>query len=69
MANRKYTAVYEKRGRWYVGYVQEVQGVNTQGRTLGEARKNLHEALQLVLKAQRQLSAFFFERVRNTAFL
>lgn len=34
-----FTAVYEKRGRWYVGYVEEIPSVNTQGRTLAEAKK------------------------------
>jgi len=26
---REFTAVFEKRGRWYVAYVEEVPGVNT----------------------------------------
>jgi len=49
----EFTAVFEKRGRWYIGYVEEVPGVNTQGRTLKEARKNLKEALTLILEANR----------------
>jgi predicted RNase H-like HicB family nuclease len=52
----EFTAVFEKRGKWYVGYVEEVPGVNTQGRTLAEARKNLKEALALILKTNRKLS-------------
>jgi hypothetical protein len=31
------------------------QGANTQGVTLDEVRKNLHEAVQLVLEANREL--------------
>jgi len=54
---REFTAVIEKRGRWYVAYVEEVPGVNTQGRTLAEARRNLKEALRLVLEANRELAA------------
>jgi predicted RNase H-like HicB family nuclease len=54
---RQFTAVFEKRGRWYVGYVEEVPGVNTQGRTLAEARRNLREALRLTLESNRQLAA------------
>ena len=53
---RQFTAVFEKRGRWYVGYVEEVPGVNTQGRTLAEARRNLREALRLILETNRQLT-------------
>jgi predicted RNase H-like HicB family nuclease len=54
---REYTAVIEKRGRWYVAYVEEIPGVNTQGRTLKEARRNLKEALALILEANRALAA------------
>ena len=54
---REFTSVIEKRGHWYVAYVEEIPGVNTQGRTLAEARRNLKEALTLVLEANRTLSA------------
>jgi predicted RNase H-like HicB family nuclease len=54
---REFTAVLEKRGRWYVAYVEEIPGVNTQGRTLAEARRNLREALRLILETNRRLAA------------
>ena len=54
---REFTAVFEKRGRWYVAYVEEIPGVNTQGRTLAEARRNLKEALQLIRETNRRLAA------------
>ncbi len=54
---REFTAVFEKRGRWYVAYVEEIPGVNTQGRTLAETRRNLKEALQLILETNRRLAA------------
>ena len=54
---RQFTAIIEKRGKWYVATVEEVPGVNTQGRTLAEARRNLKDALQLVLEANRELAA------------
>ena len=50
-----YTAVYEKRGKWYIGFVREVPGVNTQGKTLTEVKRNLREALSLILEANRKL--------------
>ena len=53
---RQFTAVFEKRGRWYVAYVEEVPGVNTQGRTLAEARRNLKEALRGILELNRELA-------------
>lgn len=54
---RQFTSVIEKRGKWYVAYVEEIPGVNTQGRTLSEARRNLKEALTSVLEANRELAA------------
>ena len=52
----QFTATYLKRGRWYIGFVQEISGGNTQGRTLAEVKKNLREALILVLEANRDLA-------------
>jgi len=49
--------VIEKRGKWYVAYVEEIPGANTQGRTLAEARRNLKEVLAMVIEANRELAA------------
>lgn len=51
-----FTAVYKKSGKWYLGWVEEVPGVNTQGKTLKEVRKNLKEALSLVVETNRFLA-------------
>ena len=53
MVNR-YTAVFEQDGDWWIGYVEELPGANTQGATLAEARLNLQEAIQLVIEANRE---------------
>jgi predicted RNase H-like HicB family nuclease len=53
----QFTSVIEKRGKWYVAYVEEIPGVNTQGKTLAEARRNLKEALAMVIEANRELAA------------
>lgn len=52
----QFTATYSKQGKWYIGFVQEIPGVNTQGRTLAEAKRNLKEALVLVLEANRAIA-------------
>lgn len=52
----QFTAAYIKQGKWYIGYVEEIPGVNTQGKTLVEAKKNLKEALILVLEANKEIS-------------
>lgn len=50
------TAVFEKSPYGYIGFVEELPGANTQGRTLEETKKNLIEAIQLVLEANRDLA-------------
>ena len=52
----QFTAVYLKQGKWYVGFVEEIPGVNTQGRTLAETKENLKDALVMVLEANRTLA-------------
>ena len=52
---QQFTANYKKTGKWYVGWVEEVPGVNTQGKTLKEVKRNLKEALSLVLETNREL--------------
>ena len=51
----KLTAVFQKSPYGYIGYVEELPGANTQGKTLEETRKNLIEAIRLVLEANKQL--------------
>jgi predicted RNase H-like HicB family nuclease len=53
----KFTAVFKKVPEGYVGFVEELPGANTQGRSLKEVRSNLREAVELVLEANRKLSA------------
>lgn len=52
----KLTAVFQKVPEGYIGFVEELPGANTQGRTLAEARVNLAEAVELVLEANRTLT-------------
>jgi predicted RNase H-like HicB family nuclease len=50
------TAVYQKVPEGYIGFIEEIPGVNTQGETLDETRENLQEALTLILETNKQLS-------------
>ncbi len=52
----KLTAVFRKSKHGYIGYVEELPGANTQGKTLEETKEHLIQAIQLVLEANRQLS-------------
>lgn len=53
---KQFTAIYKKSGKWYLGWIEEIPGVNTQGKTLKEAKENLKEALLLILETNRFLS-------------
>ena len=54
-AEMKLTAIFENVGEWWLGYVEELPGANTQGKTLDEARENLREAVQLIIEVNREL--------------
>ncbi len=45
-----YTAIIERDGEWYFGFTPEVPGANGQGRTVEECKKNLAEAISLILE-------------------
>ena len=53
--NVEFTAVFRQVQEGYIGFVEELPGANTQGSTLEEARRNLREAVELVLEANREL--------------
>ena len=50
------TAVFREVPEGYIAFVEELPGANTQGATLAEARRNLKEAVELVLEANRLLA-------------
>lgn len=56
MSKRQFTAVIKKDGNWYVGWIEEVPGVNTQGKTPKELKENLKDALQIVLETNKLLT-------------
>jgi len=53
------TAVFEEvpqnEGGGYVAYVEELPGAITEGDTLAQARENLHDAIEELVKANREL--------------
>ena len=58
----KLTASYKKSGKWYVGWIEEIPGVNTQGKTLKECRENLAGALSLIIEVNKGLNKKEFGR-------
>lgn len=53
---REFTAVYKKDKGWYLGWIEEIPGVNTQGKTLKETKENLKDALLLILETNKTLA-------------
>lgn len=53
--NLKLTKIFPKVPEGYIGFVEELPGANTQGETLEETETNLEEAIELVMKTNRQL--------------
>lgn len=51
-----FSAIYKKTNGWYTGWIEEIPGVNTQGKTLKEAKENLRDALLLVVETNRTLN-------------
>ena len=48
-----YTAVIQHRDPWWVGWIQEIPGVNSQGATRDELLDNLRSALDEILEMNR----------------
>lgn len=49
----KYTAVIQQHGEWWIGWIEEVPGVNSQGKTRDELLDNLRDALEEALEMNR----------------
>jgi predicted RNase H-like HicB family nuclease len=50
----EFTAVIERDDAWYVAYCPEVPGANGQGTSKEEARRDLAEAIALILEDRRE---------------
>jgi predicted RNase H-like HicB family nuclease len=48
-----YTAVVQQDGEWWIGWVEEILGVNSQGKTRDELLANLRDALEEALEMNR----------------
>ena len=51
---RQFTAVIKQDDGWWIGWVEEISGVNSQGRTRAELIKNLRSALREALELNRE---------------
>lgn len=52
----EFTAVFQQVPEGYIAFVEEIPGANAQGATLEEARRELEEAVAMILEANRDLA-------------
>jgi len=65
---RQFTAVFKKDAGWYLGWIEEIPGVNTQGKTLAETRENLKDALLLTLETNKTITKTQDDEARRELF-
>ena len=54
MSTPGYNAVIQEDGPWWIGWIEEVPGVNSQGATRDELVANLREALTEAIEMNRE---------------
>lgn len=64
-----YTAIIQQRGEWWIGWIEEIPGVNSQGHSRDELLDNLHSALEEAIEmnrseAQAAAEGATFEKVK-----
>jgi len=50
---QQYTAVIKQEGDWWIGWVEEIQGINCQERSREELLKTLHVTLREAVEMNR----------------
>ena len=66
-AKINFNAVFEPASEGgYIDYIPEFPGVNTQGETLAEAKRNLKEAFMLMVEVSREISMRNFPVSKKT---
>ena len=67
----EYTAVVRQDGQWWIGWIEEIPGVNSQGASRDEPMENLRSALSEMLEINRaeakSAAGDDFEEVRISA--
>lgn len=62
MKQSYHTIIKPAREGWYVGWVEEVPGTITYGRSLEECRENLRDALSIMLESIRSEARIGLDR-------
>jgi predicted RNase H-like HicB family nuclease len=54
MKQRFHTIIKPEANGWFVGWVEEIPGTISSGKTLSECRRNLRDALELMVQTHRE---------------
>ena len=52
--HNEFTAIIERDEEWYIGYCPEIPGANGQGKNADECKRNLADAIALILQDRRE---------------
>jgi predicted RNase H-like HicB family nuclease len=52
--HNEFMAIIERDEEWFIAYCPEIPGANGQGRTIEECKRNLAEAIALILDDRRE---------------
>ncbi len=62
MIQRYHTIIKPQSNGWFVGWVEEIPGTITHGRSLDECRANLRDSLQLMVETHRDEARMGMDR-------
>ena len=62
MKQRYHTIIRPEANGWFVGWVEEIPGTITQARSLDECRRNLRDALELMVETHREEARLGLDR-------
>jgi predicted RNase H-like HicB family nuclease len=60
-----YTAVIVRSEKWYAGFIKELPGAHSQGKTIEEVEENLKEARKMVIESDYRHSIDGYEKVTD----
>ena len=55
--HNEFTAIIEREEEWFLGYCPEIPGANGQGKNIEDCKKNLADAIALILEDRREDAA------------
>ncbi len=61
----QFNIIIKRTRKWFIGWVEEIPGVNSQGKSLRELRQNLHDALLMIIDANKTIARENISKSKN----